>query len=94
MIFKKKTLNVRIICCNAILLQDMAELNIYYPSVTIKAYDSRGFGCFKYVGVCIVPTVHMFIEQLITEEDYDAQIYGTRFKSPWTRKQSTIRKYS
>ncbi|XP_076223010.1 otoferlin [Nomia melanderi] len=69
---------------------DMAELDIYYPSVTIKAYDSRGFGCFKYIGVCIVPTVHIFIEQLITEEDYDAQIYGTRFKSLWTKKQSTI----
>ncbi|XP_076634575.1 otoferlin [Colletes latitarsis] len=69
---------------------DMPVLSIYYPSVTIKAYDSRGFGCFKYVGICIVPSVYVFLEQLITEEDYDAQIHETKsiLKSPWTKKRS------
>ncbi|XP_076375559.1 otoferlin [Megalopta genalis] len=69
---------------------EMPELEVYYPSVTIKAYDSRGFGCFKYAGICIVPSVHVFLEQLITEEDYDAQIYQTKLKSLWTKKQSVI----
>ncbi|XP_078046839.1 otoferlin [Augochlora pura] len=69
---------------------DMPELEVYYPSVTIKAYDSRGFGCFKYAGICIVPSVHVFLEQLITEEDYDAQIHETKLKSLWTKKQSVI----
>lgn len=75
----------------------MPELSIYYPAVTIKAYDSRGFGCFKYVGVCIVPSINIFLEQLITEEDYDAQIYETKLisKFPWTKKRaSTIRKFT
>ncbi|KAL6424890.1 hypothetical protein ACFW04_010045 [Cataglyphis niger] len=58
---------------------EMAELDIYYPSITIKAYDSRGFGCFKYVGICIIPNIRMFLEQLITVEDYDAQIYESTF---------------
>lgn len=57
----------------------MPELDIYYPSITIKAYDSRGFGCFKYAGICIMPNIHVFLEQLITAEDYDAQIYEPKF---------------
>lgn len=74
----------------------MPELDIYYPCITIKAYDSRGFGCFKYVGICIIPSVYVFLEQLITEEDYDARIHGTKsiLKSPWTKRQSvTICKF-
>ncbi|EFN60493.1 Fer-1-like protein 4 [Camponotus floridanus] len=58
---------------------EMPELDIYYPSITIKAYDSRGFGCFKYAGICIIPNIHVFLEQLITAEDYDAQIYEPKF---------------
>ncbi|XP_067216226.1 otoferlin-like isoform X2 [Linepithema humile] len=58
---------------------EMPELDIYYPSITIKAYDSRGFGCFKYAGICIIPSIHVFLQQLITEKDYDAQIYGSKF---------------
>ncbi|XP_072763326.1 LOW QUALITY PROTEIN: otoferlin, partial [Anoplolepis gracilipes] len=58
---------------------EMSELDIYYPSITIKAYDSRGFGCFKYAGICIIPNIHVFLEQLITVEDYDAQIYEPKF---------------
>ncbi|KAG5335930.1 OTOF protein, partial [Acromyrmex charruanus] len=58
---------------------EMPELDIYYPSITIKAYDSRGFGCFKYAGICIIPNIHVFLEQLITEEDYDVQIYESKF---------------
>ncbi|XP_076243958.1 fer-1-like protein 6 [Calliopsis andreniformis] len=70
---------------------EMPELNIYYPSITIKAYDSRGFGCFKYAGICIIPSVYVFLEQLITEEDYDIQIHEAKsiLKSPWSRKQPT-----
>ncbi|XP_011877854.1 PREDICTED: otoferlin-like [Vollenhovia emeryi] len=58
---------------------EMPELDIYYPSITIKAYDSRGFGCFKYAGICIIPNIHVFLEQLITEGDYEAQIYESKF---------------
>ncbi|KAI4482752.1 hypothetical protein M0804_008605 [Polistes exclamans] len=57
---------------------EMPELDEYYPCVTIRAYDSRGFGCFKYAGICIIPTVNVFLEQLITDEDYQAQIYQTK----------------
>ncbi|KAI4503915.1 hypothetical protein M0802_001318 [Mischocyttarus mexicanus] len=57
---------------------EMPELDEYYPCVTIRAYDSRGFGCFKYAGICIIPTVNVFLEQLITEEDYQTQIYLTK----------------
>lgn len=56
----------------------MPELEIYYPSVVIKAFDSRGLGCFKYVGICIIPSINIFLEQLITEDDYEEQIYGTK----------------
>ncbi|XP_076302777.1 otoferlin-like, partial [Lasioglossum baleicum] len=68
---------------------DMPELDIYYPCVTIKAFDSRGFGCFKYVGICIIPSIYVFMEQLITEVDYDAQVHGSRsiIRSPWAKKQ-------
>ncbi|XP_015435492.1 PREDICTED: otoferlin-like [Dufourea novaeangliae] len=69
---------------------DMPELDVYYPSVTIKAFDSRGFGCFKYAGICIIPSVKIFLEQLITEEDYNAQIHDTKLKPLWTKKQFTI----
>lgn len=54
----------------------MPELDIYFPSVIIKVYDSRGFGCFKYAGVSIVPTAYMFLKKLITDEEYESQIYG------------------
>ncbi|CAK9828332.1 Fer-1-like protein 6 [Anthophora retusa] len=69
---------------------EMPELDIYYPSITIKAYDSRGFGCFKYIGIAIIPSVHVFMEQLITEEDYDKRVYGIEpfLKAPWTKKPS------
>ena len=74
----------------------MPELEIYYPSVVIKAFDSRGLGCFKYVGICIIPSINIFLEQLITEDDYEEQIYGTRkiFKpvKPFVEKPETIRK--
>ncbi|XP_071557570.1 otoferlin [Temnothorax nylanderi] len=71
---------------------EMPELDIYYPSITIKAYDSRGFGCFKYAGICIIPNIHVFLEQLITEEDYDAQIYESKFmqKFQLTKRQTAI----
>lgn len=61
--------------------QDMPVLDIYFPSVIIKVYDSRGFGCFKYAGVCIVPTAYVFLEQLITEEEYERKIYGENCSS-------------
>lgn len=69
--------------------KDMPEIVIYYPCITIKAYDSRGFGCFKYIGICIIPSVYIFLEQLITEEDYDAQIHEIKsiLRPPWTRRQ-------
>ncbi|CAL7940390.1 unnamed protein product [Xylocopa violacea] len=71
---------------------DMPELDIYYPAVVIKAYDSRGFGCFKFAGVCIIPSVYAFLEQLITEEDYNARIYEAKstLKSPWTKRQPPV----
>ncbi|XP_025075892.1 otoferlin-like [Pogonomyrmex barbatus] len=71
---------------------EMPELDIYYPSITIKAYDSRGFGCFKYAGICIIPNIHVFLEQLITEEDYDAQIYESKFihKFQLAKRQTSI----
>ncbi|EFN77733.1 Otoferlin [Harpegnathos saltator] len=58
---------------------EMPELDVYYPSVTIKAYESRGFGCFKYAGICTIPSIRMFLEQLITAEDYNKQIYESKF---------------
>lgn len=74
----------------------MPELEIYYPSVVIKAFDSRGLGCFKYVGICIIPSINIFLEQLITEDDYEEQIYGTKkiFKplKPFVEKPETVRK--
>ena len=54
----------------------MPELDIYFPPVIIKVYDSRGFGCCKYAGVYIVPTAYVFLEKLITEEEYVSAIYG------------------
>ncbi|XP_071649969.1 otoferlin [Temnothorax longispinosus] len=71
---------------------EMPELDIYYPSITIKAYDSRGFGCFKYAGICIIPNIHVFLEQLITEEDYDVQIYESKFMQKFrlTKRQTAI----
>ncbi|XP_035743561.1 otoferlin-like [Vespa mandarinia] len=64
---------------------EMPELKEYYPCMTIRVYDSRGFGCFKYVGISNIPTVYVFLEQLITEEDYRAQIYETKSERrfPW-----------
>ena len=53
----------------------MPEETIYCPAISIKAYDSRGFGCFKYAGVCIIPTAYKFFEELITQKDYDSQIF-------------------
>lgn len=49
--------------------------SVYCPAISIKAYDSRGFGCFKYAGVCIIPTAYKFLEELITQVDYDCQIH-------------------
>lgn len=76
----------------------MPELEIYYPSVVIKAFDSRGLGCFKYVGICIIPSINIFLEQLITEDDYEEQIYGTRKilkpVKPFVEKPETVRKSS
>nr|XP_012151304.1 PREDICTED: otoferlin-like [Megachile rotundata] len=71
---------------------DMPELDIYYPSIIIKAYDSRGFGCFKYAGICIVPSLNVFLEQLITEEEYDEQIHESGFiaKLRWKKQSTTI----
>lgn len=60
-------------------MKELPELDVYYPSINIKAYDSRGFGCFKYAGICVIPNIHVFLEQLITEEDYDVQIYESKF---------------
>ncbi|KAG7207640.1 hypothetical protein KM043_009260 [Ampulex compressa] len=65
---------------------DMPELDIYYPSVTIKAYDSRGFGCFKYAGICIIPSVYVFLERLITEEEYEARVNQTKPRSNSSRR--------
>lgn len=65
----------------------MPELDVYYPSITIKAYESRGFGCFKYAGVCTIPSIRVFLEQLITEEEYDGQIYESKFQT--TKRQPT-----
>ncbi|XP_015125981.1 otoferlin [Diachasma alloeum] len=55
---------------------DLPEKDIYYPPITIKVFDSRGFGCFKYAGVYIIPTAHIFLRKMIPEEDYISQIYG------------------
>lgn len=70
----------------------MSELEIYYPSITIKAYDSRGFGCFKYAGICIIPSIRVFLEQLITEGKYNAQIYESKFteKFQLAKQQKTV----
>ncbi|XP_043285592.1 otoferlin-like [Venturia canescens] len=61
---------------------DMPELDVYFPSVVIKVYDSRGFGCFKYVGVCVVPTAHAFLQKLITDEEYESTIYERNLPLP------------
>lgn len=58
----------------------MAEEEIYYPPITIKAYDSRGFGCFKYVGVCNIPTIYVFMQRLITKTEYENAIYHSSKK--------------
>ncbi|XP_066595937.1 otoferlin [Prorops nasuta] len=57
---------------------NMPDEDIYLPPVTIKAYDARGFGCFKYAGVCVIPSAKVFLEQLITERDYRSTILGPR----------------
>ncbi|EZA54735.1 Otoferlin [Ooceraea biroi] len=71
---------------------ELPELDIYYPSINIKAYDSRGFGCFKYAGICVIPNIHVFLEQLITEEDYNIQIYESKFmqKFQLAKRQTTV----
>ncbi|XP_023290146.1 LOW QUALITY PROTEIN: otoferlin [Orussus abietinus] len=65
---------------------EMPDNDIYYPPVSIKAYDSRGFGCSKYLGVCFIPTVHVFLHRLITEEEYNSQLFnstGNRAAELW-----------
>ncbi|XP_033208643.1 otoferlin-like [Belonocnema kinseyi] len=69
---------------------DMPEENIYCPAISIKAYDSRGFGCFKYAGVCIIPTAYKFFQQLITAEDYESQIYEMKTTELQKRMSSTV----
>ncbi|XP_048510270.1 otoferlin-like [Athalia rosae] len=61
---------------HAIIDLDLPDLDVYYPSLTIKAYDSRGFGCLTYLGVAIVPTIYGFVRQLLPEDDYFDQILG------------------
>ncbi|KAF7395677.1 hypothetical protein HZH68_009727 [Vespula germanica] len=70
---------------------EMPELKEYYPCVTIRAFDSRGFGCFKYVGICNIPTVYVFLEQLITEEEYNAQIYEMKSERRFPWKAATVK---
>ena len=60
----------------------MPEEQIYYPSITIKAYDSRlGFGRFTYVGVCKIPTIYAFMQRLVTKNEYENAIYHSTKKS-------------
>ncbi|KAJ8683958.1 hypothetical protein QAD02_019750 [Eretmocerus hayati] len=54
---------------------EIAEEEIYHPPITIKAYDARGFGYFKYVGVYNSPSIHIFLAPLITKTEYDKAIY-------------------
>lgn len=68
----------------------MPEENVYCPAISIKAYDSRGFGCFKYAGVCIIPTAYKFFHQLITAEDYESQIYEMKTTELQKRMSSTV----
>ena len=56
----------------------MADDAMYYPPITIKAYDSRS--SLKYVGVCCIETCYIFIKRLVTENDYAAAIYGENRK--------------
>ncbi|XP_015525108.1 otoferlin [Neodiprion lecontei] len=53
---------------------DLPEQDIYYPSLTIKAYDLRSFGCLTYLGVTIIPTIYGFIGQLVSEDEYFEKI--------------------
>ncbi|XP_057330739.1 otoferlin-like [Microplitis mediator] len=58
-----------------IFFKDLPERDIYHPPITIQVYDARKFGCFKYAGVCIIPTAHIFLEKLISETEYNYKIY-------------------
>jgi len=73
-------------------MKELPELYVYYPSINIKAYDSRGFGYLKYIGVCIIPNVYVFLKHLIIEEDYYARIYklSKLDKSQQAKQQATI----
>ncbi|XP_034943562.1 otoferlin [Chelonus insularis] len=65
---------------------DLPEQDIYYPPITIQVFDFRKFGCLKYAGVCIVPTAHIFLEELITEAEYNYLIYGEEVGETFQRK--------
>ncbi|XP_031785250.1 otoferlin isoform X4 [Nasonia vitripennis] len=60
---------------------EMSTEEMYYPPITIKAYDSRGFGCFKYAGMCCIPTIYVFMQRLITKSEYESAIYHSSRKS-------------
>lgn len=68
--------------------QDLPELDIYYPPITIKAFDSRSFG-YSYVGVCIIPTAHIFLKNLITQDDYFTAIYNNKNNEFFNKNKST-----
>lgn len=61
--------------------QEIAAEEMYYPPITIKAFDSRGFGCFKYAGMCSIPTIYVFMQRLITKSEYENAIYHSSRKS-------------
>lgn len=76
--------------------KDLPELDVYYPSLTIKAYDSRCLGCLTYLGVAIVPTIYGFVEQLVPEDEYFDKIVGKDLSKDVKNKKvskKTIRKY-
>jgi hypothetical protein len=73
-------------------MKELPELYVYYPSLNIKAYDSRTFGYFKYVGICVIPNIYVLLDQLITEEDYHAQIHSLKFMERFqeAKRQTTV----
>ncbi|XP_014219659.1 otoferlin [Copidosoma floridanum] len=60
---------------------EMPEEETYYPPLTIKAYDSRGFGYFKYAGVCSLATIYALMQPLVTRSEYEAAIYHSSSSS-------------
>ncbi|KAK0093832.1 hypothetical protein PV326_012519 [Microctonus aethiopoides] len=53
---------------------DLPQQQIYYPPLTIKIYNSSRLERFTYAGVCIIPSSHIFYEELLTEEEYYSKI--------------------